>query len=159
MTERTYLRPEGRLVPADASAALIVDERGRYLMQLRDAKATIFFPDHWGCFGGALEPGEDYEEALVRELWEELRLDVSARPVEPFTDFSFDFAFAGAGVIGRRYFLVPFDSAGLDGLTLREGQELRLFHGPELLARPMVPYDRFALWMHCYRGELSGRAG
>ena len=34
----------------DAVAAIIVDEDGRYLMQLRDDIPRIFYPGHWGCF-------------------------------------------------------------------------------------------------------------
>ncbi|MFQ5668534.1 MAG: NUDIX domain-containing protein [Candidatus Binatia bacterium] len=151
-----YLQPVGRLKPANAAAALIVEERGLYLMQLRDADPGIFFPGHWGCFGGAIEPDETYEEALNRELWEELKLDVSALSVFPFTRFTFDFGFADGGIIDRWYFVVPIDSARVSRLALGEGRAMRLFEGPDLLSRPMVPYDRFALWMHCYRRELSG---
>ena len=43
-----YLEPQGSLKPANAAVALIVDEQARYLVQLRDLKPTIFFPDHWG---------------------------------------------------------------------------------------------------------------
>jgi hypothetical protein len=38
---------------------------------------------------------------------------------------------------------------------LREGRAMRLVAGPDLLAMHVVPYDRFAIWMHCYRAELS----
>src|SRR5262244_3716729 len=38
----------------DAVAAIITVEDGRYLMQLRDDKPRIFYPGHWGCFGGAV---------------------------------------------------------------------------------------------------------
>jgi hypothetical protein len=43
----------------------------------------------------------------------------------------------------------------LADLPLREGQAKTLIAGPELLAMQVVPYDRFAIWMHCYRQELS----
>ena len=56
----------------DAVAGIIVLEDGRYLMQLRDDIPGIFYPDHWGLFGGAIEKDEDFEEALIRELGEEL---------------------------------------------------------------------------------------
>lgn len=150
-----YLEPQGPLKPANAAVALIVDEQGRYLVQLRDAKPTIFFPDHWGCFGGALEPGETDEGCLAREIDEELGLDLRQCAVRHFTTFTFDFGFAGGSVIHRTFFEVTADGAALANLTLREGREKRLFPGPELLARQVVPYDRFAIWMHCYRKELS----
>jgi hypothetical protein len=59
-------------------------------------------------------------------------------------------------VIHRAFFEVKAHGASLANLTLREGREKRLFPGPELLAMQVVPYDRFAIWMHCYRKELSG---
>jgi 8-oxo-dGTP pyrophosphatase MutT (NUDIX family) len=150
-----YLQPQGLLKPANASVALIVDEERRYLVQLRDSKPTIFFPDHWGCFGGALEPEETNERALAREIDEELGLDLRRCRVRHFTTFTFDFGFAGGSVIHRAFFEVKADTASLANLTLREGREKRLFPGPELLALQVVPYDRFAIWMHCYRNELS----
>jgi 8-oxo-dGTP pyrophosphatase MutT (NUDIX family) len=153
--ERPYLAPSGPLQPADAAVALIVDEQGRYLVQLRDPIPTIFFPDHWGCFGGALEPGESYERGLARELAEELRLDISGLPVAPFTEFTFDFGFAGGGIVHRSFFEVRIRAADVADLTLGEGREMRLIAGPDLLQKQRVPYDRFAIWMHCYRAVLA----
>lgn len=149
-----YLKPSGPLEPANAAVALIIDESGNYLVQLRDPIPTIFFPDHWGCFGGALEPGETDAAGLARELREELDLDISDLPTSMFTDFTFDFAFAGGGVIYRRFFEVQVPADRIHSLTLGEGREMRWFAGPDLLARQVVPYDRFAIWMHCYRHDL-----
>lgn len=150
-----YLEPSGRLRPSNAAVALIVDEAGRYLVQLRDPKPTIFFPDHWGCFGGALEPGEDDIACLARELAEELTLDIAPLPVSHFTTFTFDVAFAGLGTVYRAFWEVRMPAARLADLTLGEGSDMRFFTGPELLASQVVPYDRFAIWMHLYRDRLG----
>lgn len=150
-----YLEPSGPLHPADAAVALIVDEAGRYLVQLRDPEPTIFFPDHWGCFGGAVEPGESSEACLARELAEELDLDIAGLPVRPFTTFTFDFGFMGGAVVYRAFYEVRVAASACTRLTLGEGRAMQFFAGPELLAKAVVPYDRFAIWMHCYRGEMA----
>ena len=44
----------------------------KYLLQLRDSDPTIPYPDTWAFFGGEVDEGESFEEALKRELEEEL---------------------------------------------------------------------------------------
>ncbi len=56
----------------------------------------------------------------------------------------------------RAFYQVAATSASLAAdLTLGEGQSMQLFSGPELRAMQVVPYSRFAIWMHCCRKELS----
>jgi 8-oxo-dGTP diphosphatase len=49
----------------------IIVHRGRVLLGRR-AVTRSFYPNVWDIFGGHLEPGEEPEQALVRELEEEL---------------------------------------------------------------------------------------
>ena len=51
---------------------LLFDRDRRLLIYLRDDKPNIPFPNHWDFFGGHIEAGENPEEALVREVREEL---------------------------------------------------------------------------------------
>jgi len=51
-------------------AALIV-RSGQILLGQRSAGRT-FYPNVWDMFGGHIEPGEQLEQTLVRELHEEL---------------------------------------------------------------------------------------
>jgi 8-oxo-dGTP pyrophosphatase MutT (NUDIX family) len=140
-----FLGGEGRLIPAHAAVALIILEDGRYLVQLRDQMPGIFYPGHWGLFGGAMEPGETPETAVTRELEEELGL--SASGIEHVTDFSF--TFGRFGTITRHFFQVPVLLSTLKSLILLEGSEMRAFSATEILNLPrVVPYDSFAIWLH-----------
>ncbi len=51
---------------------LIENARGEVLLQLRDNKSEIPYPNCWGTFGGQIEEGEEPEEAIIREIQEEL---------------------------------------------------------------------------------------
>lgn len=127
-------------------------EDGRYLCQLRSSRAGIFYPDHWGLFGGAVEVGEDPDDGLKRELREELSLE--AFSAEFFTEFTFDFGFRGLGKLWRRFYVVPLTTETLAGLRLGEGSELRAFKADDLLRdERVVPYDAFAIWLHASSHE------
>ena len=143
---------EGRLPPSDAVVALIVVDGARYLMQLRDQKPGIYYPGHWGLFGGGGDDGEAADAALARELNEELKLSVES--TRYFTEFTFDFSFAGFHKVYRRYFEVAVTDAALKSLVLGEGSDLRAFTAREILAVPrVVPYDAFAIWLHASQGR------
>ena len=156
MTDDTRLELSGILHPATAVAAIIMID-GRYLLQLRDDKAGIFFPKDWGCFGGAVEPGESDLDALVRELKEELALDIA--PVLPkyFTRFDFDLGFAGMEPIWRVFFELELPQSAMAEIHLAEGSDVRLIAAEDILthAIPIVPYDDFALWFHINRHRLA----
>jgi 8-oxo-dGTP pyrophosphatase MutT (NUDIX family) len=137
-----------RLSFRDAAVAIIVLDDGRYLMQLRDDKPGIFYPDHWGLFGGAIDDGEDGEQALRRELREELDHDV--KRITYFTRMDFDFESLGAKPSVRLFYVVEMKASQLDGLTLGEGRQMKALEAADiLLERRVVPYDSFAIWMHC----------
>jgi 8-oxo-dGTP pyrophosphatase MutT (NUDIX family) len=57
-----------------ATAILYLDDK--FLIQLRDDIPNIFYPAHWGLFGGHIEENETPEEALRRELIEEIGYSV-----------------------------------------------------------------------------------
>ncbi len=108
---------------ADLASLALYDEEGRILLQHRDANARNS-PDHWGFFGGHMEEGETPEEAMRRELMEEIEY-APLNPVflheERFVDPSYD-------PPARRsifVFLEPFDRA--QTLVQHEGQGLGWF--------------------------------
>jgi 8-oxo-dGTP diphosphatase len=54
----------------------LFDRRNRLIIYLRDDKPDIPFPNHWDLIGGHLEEGETPEQALVREVKEEIGIDL-----------------------------------------------------------------------------------
>src|SRR5205085_1298230 len=115
------LTPAGALTPADAAAAIICTKAGRYLLQQRDSIPTIFYPGHWGCFGGAMEEGETPLEALQRELHEELRL--TQYQAQLFSRFRFSVEGAGIPALDRFYYEVRIEEDTLATLRLGEGRD------------------------------------
>lgn len=154
--DHPFLLSTARLRPQPAAVALLQLDDGRYLLQHRDALPQIFFPDHWGLFGGALEPGESEIEALLRELQEELALALAPEAPRYFTRLDFDFTYCGLGRISRAFYEVTLPASQLGELKLGEGRAIGAFAAPDLLAMPRVtPYDAFALWQHINRGRIG----
>jgi 8-oxo-dGTP diphosphatase len=51
--------------------ALLVDAQARVLLGLRSAHKKAW-PNHWDAIGGRVEPGETPEQAMIREVREEI---------------------------------------------------------------------------------------
>jgi 8-oxo-dGTP pyrophosphatase MutT (NUDIX family) len=147
MTGDHFLVGDHGLTPSDAVVALITLDDGRYLMQLRSQKVGIFYPGHWGLFGGAVDDGEDADTALARELREELSAEMD--PPVYFTEFTFDFSFRGLGRVWRRYYTAALPAARVPDLILGEGAAMKAFTAADVLKNErVVPYDAFAIWLH-----------
>jgi len=153
ITRDPLLAGQTPLSISDAVAAIILVDGDRYLMQLRDSRPDIWYPGHWGFFGGAIDPGEQPEEALARELREELELDIET--AEFFARFDFDLPGLGLRKYRRDYYVVPVTGAAASRLVLHEGASMRVFSGTEILGQARVtPYDEFALFLHHARARL-----
>lgn len=119
-------------------------------MQQRDDIPGIFYPDHWGLFGGAFERGESGETALRRELQEEL--GYTPRWMRHFTTMEFDFECLGGRRCIRVFYEVELPVDEIARLSLTEGRSLEAVDVADLLLnRRVVPYNSFAVWMHYAR--------
>ena len=146
--------PGVRLTGSDAVAALIVLDDSSYVLQHRDDKPDIWYPDHWGCFGGSVDAGEQPLEALRRELYEELELEFDE--ADYFTRFDFDLTRLGAGRYYRMFFVVSVSARQYSRLVLHEGEAFGAFSG-ETVCRDLkvTPYDAFALFLHHARTRVG----
>jgi 8-oxo-dGTP diphosphatase len=61
---------------------LITNAAGKYLMQFRDNTPGINFPLMWDFFGGSSEGEETPVQGMLRELHEELNLDLTEDDLE-----------------------------------------------------------------------------
>ncbi len=138
------------LNPGDAVAAVVLTPDGRYVLQLRDRKRGIFFPDHWGLFGGGVESSDgDPKAAMRRELEEEFGVDVAEERFTVFTRMTFDFRYCGRTEMFRMFYEVHLTEAEMQSAVLGEGSAFGAFTLIEALNDlRLVPYDEMALWMH-----------
>jgi len=101
--------------------AAVVEREGRYLIAQRNPQAV--FPLYWEFPGGKVEPGEDDEAALRREMMEELGVVVSVGPllerkVHCYSGFSVDFRAYHCTIEGGE--LRALHCAGFAWVPLRE---------------------------------------
>jgi 8-oxo-dGTP diphosphatase len=125
--------PGGRPVLLVAACAL-VDPDGRVLLARRPEGKPL--AGLWEFPGGKVHPGETPEDALIRELKEELDIDVSAACLAPFT-------FASHGY-EEFHLLMPLYLCRRWGGTVRatEGQALAWARPARLGDYAMPPADR-----------------
>jgi 8-oxo-dGTP pyrophosphatase MutT (NUDIX family) len=121
-----------------AHAVIVV--HGAYGLQLRDNIPGIAYPGMWTLFGGALEPNEDPEGGLRREIMEELGIALGPCrllwQVDRFSEFWSELS---------RYWIFVVDATPeWPSHVLREGKAAGLFRFEEL-PRELVPLAREAL--------------
>ena len=86
----------------ESAAAILLDEDGRLLMQLRDDVSDIREPGKIGLFGGRREGDESFLECIVREIHEELGYYLPPERFEHLARWSGPDHAAPEGSISRR---------------------------------------------------------
>jgi mutator protein MutT len=105
---------------------ILVNPRKEVLLQLRDENVTLY-PNHWTLPGGKVEEGETPEQAICREVEEEIgmRLDDYAlfrkEVLEETSDETIE-----------RYVYWGNISTRLEDLKIGEGVDLRYFASKEI---------------------------
>lgn len=132
------LQTEAKGLPANmpillVAAAALVDRDNRVLIARRPAGKSM--AGLWEFPGGKVEPNEVPEAALVRELREELGIEVCETCLAPFTFASHAYE--------RFHLLMPlYLCRQWDGdIGPREGQEIAWVRANRLADYPMPPAD------------------
>jgi 8-oxo-dGTP diphosphatase len=115
------------------AAVALVDADGRVLLAQRPAGKSM--AGLWEFPGGKVDPGETPESALIRELAEELGIDVAASCLAPLTFASYsypDFHLLMPLYVCRKWTGIP---------AAREGQVLAWVRPARLADYPMPPAD------------------
>ncbi len=109
------------------AACILENDAEEILLYLRDNKPDIPFPHHWDLFGGHVEAGETPEEALVREIKEELNIDLN--------EFKFFKKFVcnqGDVTPNVKYIYSAKINIPIEEITLLEGERAQYFSKEEI---------------------------
>ena len=115
------------------AAIILENDKGEILLYLRDNKPDIPFPNYWDLIGGHVEEGETPEEALLREVKEELDIDL--------TDYTFYKKYEC--LTGDAYENIKYIYSGKINLPI---EEVTLLEGvrPQYFSKAEIPNVRFA---------------
>ena len=128
-------------------SAVIYTPDGRYLMQLRDDKPGLPLRNHWAFFGGEVDSGEAPENAILREVEEELTF----RPnnCRWFHEAVYVLPLHVKGVVRKSFYLIAIKPEEVDSMVLCEGANLKLMTVDEILTLNRVaPWDLCVVLLH-----------
>jgi 8-oxo-dGTP diphosphatase len=85
---RSHYKKQG-LITIEAVTAAVINEEGKIFLAERPEGRIM--PGVWEPPGGKIEPGETPKEAIVRELKEEIGIDVNQEDLDLFTTVSYPY--------------------------------------------------------------------
>ena len=101
---------------------IFVNDQKQVLLFLRDDIPTIPFPNMWDVPGGHVEPGETPAKCIVREMREEMEMDLIGFSLFSITEFPDRI----------EYTFWKKSNLDINRITLHEGQRLKWFDRQEV---------------------------
>tara|TARA_B100000787_G_C16153151_1_gene277584 strand:+ start:107 stop:559 length:453 start_codon:yes stop_codon:yes gene_type:complete len=131
--------------PKHASAVIIYFKE-KILLVLRSNNKKIFYPNHYGLFGGAKEKNETYLGAAKRELLEETNINILKQNIKYLLDINF--SFPNSKLINRKIYTYRINDLKKfkKFFILGEGVSQKFFTYNQIKnLSNIVPYDKLAL--------------
>lgn len=126
------------------SVGAIIYFKNSYLIQKRSLKKNIYFPGIFGVFGGSTNKFERTDKAIIREIKEELNIDLNYNQVKFFLKISIHSKHFKTKRM-RYYFGINIKKKQLKSLDLREGDSFHLFNLEKIKKIKFVPWDLSAI--------------
>ena len=117
----------------EIAAIILENDAGEFLLYLRDNKPGIPFPGYWDLIGGHVEEGETPEEALVREVREELGIEL-----KEYSFYKKYECLTGDAYENIKYIFTGRINIPVEEITLLEGVR------PQYFSRKEIPNVKFA---------------
>lgn len=144
---------KGSLEPSNAVCA-IISYNNKILVQKRDIKKNIFFPGHYGLFGGAIEKNENKKKALQRELLEEIGIKFKTSRFFYLTSINLDFKKIRYKKYDRTVYEIKIDKNEKKDLKLGEGLKMLWVNKNVVyFKKKIIPYDLFAIWLYLFKND------
>jgi 8-oxo-dGTP pyrophosphatase MutT (NUDIX family) len=115
------------------AGVVVVRKDGAVLLQHRENKPGIFYPDHWCYPAGSVNEGEDYQQAAIRELREE----TGYIPKEVFPLVDEIYLRSDGQQVNRHIFWTIYDE--VQPIKCGEGAEMKFVHPDDFSGKIFVP--------------------
>ena len=126
------------------SVGAIIYFKNLYLIQKRSFKRNIYFPGIFGVFGGNVNKKEKVHQAILREIKEELDIDLNYHQVKYFLKISINSKHFKKNR-SRFYYSINITKSQLDSINLKEGDSYHLLNLRKLNKLNFVPWDLSAI--------------
>ncbi len=134
-------------------SAILINAEGKILLQLRDDRPDIKNPNCWTTFGGGVEDGETPDEAIHRELLEEIELKL---PIKLWKVLDYPVERNGQQLIVENYIYVGRIDHPASEIKLNEGQALGYF-GLDDLDKLQIGFNFEPLFREFFAALAQGK--
>lgn len=122
----------------NSTVALLINYENKILLQLRDDKEGIVYPNMWGAPGGSIEKNESPLIGMLRELSEEI--NYKPKNLKFLDIIPYDY--------GKLFIFLSKINLPIEQITLTEGQKLDYFGLEQLKDINIVPVLRDYIYLN-----------